>query len=201
MFGILASVSSAVLLISNLAAGKLWNFFGTAVDGGIIIFPLTYIIGDLVVGLYGERKANLLVFVSMLMNLLMVLVMYVVTYHLPAFPGWEGQTAFETVFGAVNRITVGSLAGYLLSNLLNNHVFIKIGSGFLGKALGSSVVSRLVDNLVFETIAFLGILPFSEFLKQAAFAYFAGMILEVCLSPFSKLIYQGLKASKLYASA
>ena len=187
MFGVFASISSAVLIISNLAAGKLWNFFGTPVDGGIIIFPLTYIVGDLIVGLYGEKKANLVVFVSMMLNLLMVLTMYVVTYRLPVFPGWEAQAAFETVYGAINRVTVGSLVGYLLSNLLNNHVFVKLPGGFISKALGSSVISRLIDNLTFETIAFLGVLPFSDFLKQAAFAYFAGMVLEVVLSPLSKL--------------
>lgn len=193
MFGVLASISSAVLIISNLAAGKLWNLYGIAVDGGIIIFPLTYIIGDLIVALYGEKKANLVVFVSMCLGGLMALTMFVVTHFLPAFPGWEDQAAFEAVFGAVGRITIGSLVGYLLSNLLNNHVFVKLNGGFIGKALGSSAVSRLLDNLTFETIAFLGVLPFSEFLKQMAFAYLAGMALETILSPLSKLIYTILK--------
>lgn len=201
LFGILASISSAVLLISNLAAGKLWDLFGIAVDGGIIIFPLTYIIGDLIVGLYGKRKADIVALVSACLCALMALTMLVVVKWLPAFPDWENQTAFETVFGSVNRVTFGSLIGYLLSNLLNNHVFVKIRHGFIGKALGSSVVSRLVDNLTFETIAFLGVLPTHEFIKQIVFAYFAGLILESILSPLSALIFYRLKNSQFYASA
>ena len=198
MFGILASISSAVLIISNLAAGKLWNLFGIAADGGLIIFPITYIIGDLVVALYGKEKANLIVFMSTIMGGLMALVMWIVVRILPAFPGWHDQTAFEIVFGQVGRITVASLVGYLISNLLNNQVFVKIEGGFLSKALGSSVVSRLIDNLTFETIAFLGILETKDFLIQMLFAYLAGMGLETLLSPLSKLIYKRLKHSKLY---
>lgn len=198
MFGILASISSAVLIISNLAAGKLWNLFGIAADGGLIIFPITYIIGDLVVALYGREKANLVVFMSTLMGGLMAIVMWTVVRVLPAFPGWHDQAAFEIIFGQVGRITIASLIGYLVSNLLNNHVFVKIEGGFLGKALGSSVVARLIDNLTFETIAFLGVLETKDFLIQMLFAYIIGMILETLLAPVSKIIFRQLSQSRLY---
>lgn len=198
MFGILASISSAVLIISNLAAGKLWNLFGIAADGGLIIFPVTYIVGDLIVALYGKKKANLVVLISTLMCGLMAIVMWIVVCVLPGFPSWDGQTAYELVFGQVGRITIASLVGYLLSNLLNNHVFVKIEGGFLGKALGSSVVSRLIDNLTFETIAFVGVLGTKDFLIQMLFAYLIGMALETLLAPVSKLVFSRLCHSKLY---
>lgn len=189
MFAILMTTSSVVLIISNLAAGKIWSLFGIPVDGGIIIFPLSYIIGDLIVGLYGERRANKVVFVSMLMMALTIGTTWVVANWLPPFEGWDGQEAFASVFGTAGRITIASLISYLLSNLVNNRTFVGIRRGFIGKALGSSAVARLIDSLTFETLAFYGVLSFSEFLKQVAFAYFAGFALEVILSPLSKMVY------------
>lgn len=201
LFGILSAISSAVLIISNLAAGKIWSLFGWPADGGLIIFPLTYIIGDLIVSLYGEKKANVVVVTSMSLAGLMALVMSITTNFLPPYPGWDDQAAFATVFSSASRITIASLTGYLLSNLLNNHVFEKIHTGFIGKALGSSAVSRVVDNLVFETIAFLGILPLKDFFLQVLFGYLAGMLLETLLSPVSNRLYRWLKKFPLTTSA
>ncbi|MBQ2637843.1 queuosine precursor transporter [Candidatus Saccharibacteria bacterium] len=198
MFGVLASISGVVLIISNLAAGKIWLLFGLPADGGLIIFPVTYIIGDLIVALYGEKKANLVVTTSTALAFVMTVIMWIVVYLLPAYPGWDGQSSFASVFGSVNRITLASLTAYFVSNVLNNHVFIKIRHGFIGKALGSSAASRLVDNLIFETLGFFGVLAVSDFIKQMIFAYVAGMILETALAPVSKFCYEKLRTSKLY---
>ncbi len=180
-----------VLLVSNLVATKLWNLpiFNIAVDGGLMIFPLSYIIGDMIVEIYGKKMANRAVMISMMMNLVAMAV-FVVVGMLPGYPGWEGQEAYETILGFAPRIMVASLLGYVLSGWVNNHVFIKIkdkqkagktGRGYRVRAIVSSLPARLVDNLTFETLAFIGVLPFSEFLAQMTGAFVEGVIVEALI--------------------
>lgn len=113
---------------------------------------------------------------------------------LPPFTGTEEMhTAISSVLGFAPRIIIGSLAGYLFSQFSNNFIFEKIkkktGSRlFLVRALGSSLIAHLLDTLVFETIAFLGVLPFNDFLNQAIFAYLMGLGFEFILSPIELLI-------------
>ena len=81
-----ATISVSTLLISNLAAIKLWNFFGIAVDGGVVVFPLTYIIGDLIVEFYGKKIAKNIIVAGFLINILAIIVFYIVI-ALPAYDG------------------------------------------------------------------------------------------------------------------
>ena len=183
------AISAGSLLISNLCAIKLWNLGGIAVDGGVVLFPVTYIIGDLIVELFGQKTARSIIYAGFLVNVIAVLVFYIVI-ALPPYTGWEMQDAFASVLGFSPRIIAGSLCGYLGSNLLNTHLFTKMKNGngvfarsFIARALGSSVFAHIIDSAVFETIAFIGVLPFNEFLAQAVFAYVLGLALEVVLSP------------------
>lgn len=186
---IFTALSAGTLLISNLAAIKLWDFAGIAVDGGLVLFPLTYILGDLIVEFFGEKLAKTILVSSFLVNLIAVVVFYVVI-ALPPYPGWTLQEAYAAVLGFSPRIILGSLCGYLLANLVNNFLFVKMkqsnsifSKSFIARALGSSLFAHILDSATFETIAFFGVLPFSEFVAQAVFAYLLGMILEVVLSP------------------
>ncbi len=193
------AISAGALLISNLAAVKLWNLGGIAVDGGVVLFPVTYVIGDLIVELFGEKNAKTIVWSGFLINVIGVLVFYIVI-ALPPYPGWHDQAAFEAVLGFSPRIIAGSLTAYLLSNLLNNRLFTRMREGnglfarsFIARALGSSTIAHILDSAVFETIAFLGVLPFNEFLAQAVFAYILGLGLELVLSPLEVVLEKRLR--------
>ncbi|MDO4979179.1 MAG: queuosine precursor transporter [Candidatus Saccharibacteria bacterium] len=201
----LTSISAGLVLLSNIAAGKLWDFFGIAVDGGIICFPLTYILGDLIVEHFGEKTSKSIVYFSALFNILSIFVLWGVI-ALPAYPGWDAQDAFATTLGFTPRIIFGSLTSFILSNIANIFIFDKLknysknhptknkkfgkifSKSYIARAIGSSVVAHLIDSLIFETIAFLGVLSFPEFLAQAAFAYVAGLAIEIALSPISSII-------------
>ncbi len=196
---IFTALSAGTLLISNLSAVKLWDLAGIAVDGGLILFPLSYILGDLIVEFYGKEISRTVILSGFAINLIAALVFWIVI-ALPPYDGWNLQEAYAAVLGYSPRIILGSLAGYLTSNLLNNHLFVRMkksdtvfGRSFIARALGSSAFAHVLDTLVFETIAFLGILPFNEFLAQAVFAYILGMGLEVILSPLEVAIEKGLK--------
>ena len=195
----LAALSAGTLLISNLAAIKLWDFFGIAVDGGIVVFPLTYIIGDLIVELYGKKIARSVILSSFMINILAIVVFYVVI-ALPAYEGWDMQTAYASVLGFTPRIILASLVAYVCSNLFNNHVFMRLKNGtglfaksFISRALGSSAFAHIIDTIIFETIAFLGVLPLSAFIAQASFAYILGFAFEIILAPIEVLTVRKLK--------
>lgn len=184
-----AVLSAGAILISNLSAIKLWNLAGIPVDGGLVLFPVTYILGDLTVELYGEKMSRSVIYAGFALNLIAVAVFYIVI-ALPPYPGWTMQSAYAMVLGFSPRIILGSLCGFLTSSLLNNFLFEKMRAGttifgrsFIARALGSSAFAHILDTIVFETIAFFGVLSFQEFISQAIFAYLLGMGLEVILSP------------------
>lgn len=122
-----ATISASTLLISNLAAVKLWNFFGIAVDGGVVVFPITYIIGDLIVEFYGKKIAKNIILAGFFINILAIIVFYIVI-ALPPYEGWTMQAAMASVLGFTPRIIIGSLTAYVCSNFLNNYIFTRLKS-------------------------------------------------------------------------
>ena len=194
-----AAVSASALLISNLAAVKLWNFFGIAVDGGVVVFPITYIIGDLIVEFYGKKNAKNIILAGFFINILALIVFYIVI-ALPPYDGWTMQNALASVLGFTPRIIIGSLSAYVCSNILNNYIFTKMKTGnglfassFIARALGSSAFAHIIDCVIFETVAFIGVLTFKEFLAQAAFAYVIGIGFEILFSPMEAWIAEKLR--------
>ena len=79
----LTAISAGILLISNLAATKLWNMFGIAVDGGILCFPISYILGDIIIEFYGKKVAKSVIFSSLLLNILAALSSGLSAFSLP----------------------------------------------------------------------------------------------------------------------
>lgn len=177
-----------LLLISNLAAVKLWNFFGIAVDGGVVVFPITYIIGDLIVEFYGKKNAKNIILAGFFINILAIIVFYIVI-ALPPYDGWTMQNALASVLGFTPRIIIGSLSAYVCSNILNNYIFTKMKTETVCSLPVLSPVlwvlpplHILCDCVIFETVAFIGVLTFKEFLAQAAFAYVIGIGFEILFS-------------------
>ena len=128
----------------------------------------------------------------------MAVLVFLLVGALPEYPGWGGQESYNAILGFTPRIVIGSLAGYVTSGLVNNFVFAKIkkrtGEKYLFlRSLGSSMIAQVFDILLFDTIAFLGVLSFSEFCSQVAFAYGAGIVLEILLTPLTYLVVKALK--------
>lgn len=189
---VLFSVALGVtLLASNLAALKIWNLGGIPVDAGILLFPLTYIVGDLLVEIFGQKVANLVSVYCSLFAIIIVAILWLARIVLPDFPGVDNG-AFDIVQSNTGRIFLASVAGFLVAQLVNNGLFVKLRehkrTSFLRRAILSSVVARVFDSLVFETLAFLGRASLGDFVTQAAFAYIAGLALEAILSPIAAKI-------------
>ena len=190
VFMVLGAISTLVVFVSNAAATKLFPLFGFAADCGLLTFPVSYVIGDVMVELYGKKDANKTLKVGFVLNFV-AMVMMAIAAWLPTYPGSPTAGAFETVFGFMPRVVVGSLVAWLAAGMVNNAAFEKIKDRtgqwkLYRRVLGSSITARVVDCVLFETIAFAGTLPLYDFLKQVVLAYFAGMAIEVALFPLTK---------------
>ena len=189
LYPLIVGVFVGVLLISNIGATKLIAFGPVITDGGAFLFPLAYIIGDILSEVYGLKAARKAILLGFVMLVLAALTFFLVQISPPA-DGYENQAAFEAVLGFVPRIVLASIAGYLVGQLLNAYVLVKIKERTKEKALwlrliGSTVVGEFADTLVFCTIAFYGIITGAEFVNYVIVGYIYKTLLEVVLLPIT----------------
>lgn len=180
---------AALLLLSNIGAVKLIEFGPIITDGGAFLFPLVYIVGDVLSEVYGLKAARRAIFLAFGLSILASLTFWAVQLAPPA-SGWEHQAAFESVLGFVPRIVLASVCGFLVGQLLNAYVLVKIKERTAEKALwfrliGSTVVGEFADTLTFCTIAFYGVITGGDFLNYVITGYVYKTLLEVVLLPIT----------------
>ena len=159
IFGMLFTVC---LIVANIVGQKLITVGGIDVTAGLLIFPVTYIINDLIAEVWGYRKMRLIIWTGFLMNFFVVLI-FRISIWAPASHNFMNQQAFELVLRSTERITVASFIAFLFGSFLNAYVMSKMkilqhGRHFSIRAVASTIVGEGADSLVFFTIAFSGIL-------------------------------------------
>jgi len=189
LFAILTALTATVLIVSNLSSTKMFDFFGTGLvwDGGAILFPVSYVLGDVVTEIFGFKKAKKVIWTAFAMNLIAVLALFIVQI-LPPGPGWENQAAYEIIIGFMPRIVAGSLIAFVSGQILNAYVFVKIkeitkGKHLWQRAIGSSLLGDLVDTVIFTTIAFIGTISTPQFFGLLLIAYISKIVGEIVLLP------------------
>jgi len=186
---VIAATFVGVLLISNIVAVKLIAVGPFIVDGGVFLFPLVYIVGDVLAEVYGLRAARRTIFTAFALSLLTSLTIWV-TQLAPPASGWENQEAFEAVLGFVPRIVAASLCGFLIGQLLNAWVLDRMRRWLSGRFLrtrliASTIAGQLADTVVFCTIAFWGVLEGWDFIGYTALGYAIKCLAEVVLLPLT----------------
>ena len=196
-----------LLLISNIGATKPISFsLGVQLpvlgdqlvtDGGALLFPLTYLLGDVLAEVYGLRRARRAIAMGFALAALASLTFLLVSIAPPA-PGWDQQEAWSAVLGFVPRIVAASLCGYVVGQLLNAHVLVWIrrrtGEGTLwARLLGSTLVGELADTALFCTIAFAGILAPADLLTYVVVGYLYKVAVEVACLPVTYAVIRALK--------
>lgn len=189
LYPVIVGVFVGVLLISNIGATKLISFGPVITDGGAFLFPLAYIIGDILSEVYGLKAARRAILLGFAMLVLAALTFWLVQISPPA-DAYDNQDAFEAVLGFVPRIVLASICGYLVGQLLNAFVLVKIKQRTKERALwlrliGSTVVGEFADTLVFCTIAFYGVITGAEFWNYVLIGYLYKTLLEVVLLPIT----------------
>lgn len=191
------AIFAALLLISNIGAVKLIEFGPFITDGGAFLFPLVYIVGDVLSEVYGLKAARRAIFLAFCLSILASLTFWAVQSAPPA-DSWGNQAAFEAVLGFLPRIVLASVCGFLVGQLLNAYVLVKIKERTDERALwfrlvGSTVVGEFADTLTFCTIAFYGIITGEEFFRYLILGYFYKTALEVLLLPITYRVISLIK--------
>lgn len=192
------SVTFTVLLIlSNLGATKITSFFGIALDGGTILFPLLYIISDVLTEVYGFSASRRVIWIAFCYNILFSAFVYLLIV-LPPSEYWLGQNSFETIFAVSPRIVVASISSYLLGEFLNTTIIAygKIrfaGEYFAIRAIFSTFVGSLLESIFFSCIAFWGIVPVNELIKMVLILATIKVLYEVMFMPITARLVVFLK--------
>lgn len=185
----IVALFTGILLISNIGATKLIAAGPLITDGGAFLFPLVYILGDVLSEVYGWKAARRAIYLGFAMAILAAATFYAVQIS-PAAEGWEFQSSFENILGFVPRIVLASVCGFLVGQLLNAFVLVKIKEftkekHLWARLIGSTVVGEFADTLVFCTVAFYGVITGSEFLNYVVTGYIYKTLLEVFLLPIT----------------
>ncbi|HZX34822.1 transporter [Candidatus Kaiserbacteria bacterium GWA2_50_9] len=184
---IITGLFVAVLLISNIASTKVFEFLGLVLDGGTILFPLSYIFGDILTEVYGYRKSRKVIWIGFFSALLMSVV-FLIVGALPPAAGWENQQAFEAILGFVPRLVIASLIAYFAGEFSNSFILAKMkiltkGKRLWTRTIGSTVVGQGIDTALFATIAFWGVLPLETFVSLVVSNYVFKVGVEVLFTP------------------
>ena len=198
---VIAVLYVSCLLISNLIAGKMWMISETiTLPAAVILFPVTYIIGDVFTEVYGFQKARAVIWLGFFVSFFAV-VIYMVTIALPAPAFFQDQEAYRTVLSTTPRVAVASLAGYLAGEFSNSVILSKMKVKMEGKHLWmrtilSTVVGEGLDSVLFITISFAGTMETKQLLFMILFQYLFKVLYETICTPFTYLVVKKLKKAE-----
>lgn len=206
-YDLVVAAFCGLLLISNIGATKAIAFalpitlpvLGDHIitDGGAFLFPLTYVLGDVLAEVYGLRRARRAILMGFVLAALASVTFLVVSAAPPA-PGWGNQDAWSAVLGFVPRIVVASLCGYLAGQFLNAYVLVRIKAytkerSLWARLVGSTVVGELADTALFCTIAFVGILSAGDLVSYTVVGYVYKVLVEVVCLPVTYAVIATIK--------
>lgn len=197
IYDIVAVAFCALLLISNIGAVKLIDFGGNFItDGGALLFPLTYILGDVLAEVYGLKAATRTILLGFGVSILASL-SFILVDLAPALDEEVGN-AFSTVLGFLPRIVLASMCGYLVGQFLNAYVLVRMKQRFGSRRLwvrllGSTIVGEAADTIVFCTVAFIGEITGGELLSYIALGFVWKVGIEAVMLPVT---YQVIKFVK-----
>ena len=187
----------SMLLISNIGATKLIGFGPLIFDGGMFLFPLTYVLGDILSEVYGFAAARRAVIAAFIVAIVAAVTLWIVQLAPPA-TAYVNQAAFEAVLGFVPRIVLASICGFLTGQLLNAYVLVRIKAVtkeryLWARLVGSTAVGELADTLVFCTIAFYGVITGAEFVNYVIVGYLYKTGVEIVLLPITYPVIRAIK--------
>lgn len=197
LFTVISTLFVAVLIISNLASTKVVSVWGMVFDGGTILFPLSYIFGDILTEVYGYARARLIIWLGFLSLVLMSLTFLAIQY-LPAASDWTNQAAYESILGFVPRLVIASMTAYWLGEFVNSYILSKMkiltqGKYLWMRTIGSTIAGEGVDTIVFSVIAFVGVLSASTLVNLIVTIYLMKVGIEVLFTPVTYKVVRKLK--------
>lgn len=197
LFVILCAVSITFLLVSNIVATKTVMLFGMVFAAADVIFPITYILGDIFTEVYGFKKAKFVIWLSFLCNLIMVIGFYI-AISIQGSPEFTNQEAMESILGSTPRVLIASFIAYVVGNLANSFIMSKMKIKTQGKYLPlrtitSTVVGELFDTMIFVPFVFVGVLDFATIVNMIVSVFLIKLSFEVILTPVTYNVIKFIK--------
>ena len=185
------------LLTANIIAVKLISVAGLVVPAAIIIFPISYIFGDVLTEVYGYGRARRVIWLGFFCNLLAVIAIWI-AQMLPPASFWQGQAAYEQILGFTPRLLLASFLAYLVGEFANSFILAKLkiisqGRFLWVRTIGSTLVGQGFDSLVFITIAFWGTIPSAAMVSTILTQWIVKSSYEILATPFTYLAVNSLK--------
>jgi uncharacterized integral membrane protein (TIGR00697 family) len=197
---LVAGLFTGLLIISNVCSNRLVALGPLEFDAGTLMFPLTYIFGDLLTEVYGFKKSRRVIWTGFLALALLALCLKI-SSSLPAPSGWEGAELFDAAMALTPRLALGSLAAYLIGELANALILAKMRAkkpeaGPAGRFILSTLAGQALDTLIFALIAFWGVLDSRLWLALVVSNYVYKVGLEVLLLPLTLKITKSLRKAE-----
>lgn len=198
-FLLLAVTFCVCLIVSNLMEIKTVDLGPLTITAGVIVFPISYILNDCIVEVYGFAKARLVIWLGFGMNLLVSLLLQL-GILLPGADSWTGQEAMTMIFGAVPRIFAASFIAFLCGSMVNAYVMSRMkiaaggsSGGFSLRAIISSLWGEGVDSVIFFPIAFGGVLAWNEIGMLIVTQTVLKTLYEVLILPVTMRVVSALR--------
>ena len=196
-FVVMAMMFAVFLILANLMEVKVVKIGILTATAGLSVFPISYIINDCIVEVYGFAKARFVIWMGFLLNMIFVVFLQVCV-ALPGDPSWTAQAAVEQVFGNTPRILLGSFVAFIVGSMVNAQVMSRMkvrdgGKRFSLRAILSTVFGETADSLIFFPIAFAGMLPPATILTLVWTQVMLKTLYEIVVLPITIRVVKMLK--------
>ena len=201
--GTLTAVFCTVLVISNVSAIKPLSLPGlpfVLMDGGNLLFPISYIFGDILVEVYGYAQSRRIIWLGFVLNIFAAATFSLVAI-LPPAPGWEMQEAFAAILLQTPRVVLGSVVAFWCGSFLNAWVMARMkiltrGRHLWMRTIASTIAGEGIDSLLFTAIAFGGVWPLALVLQVVFWNFTLKTVYEILATPLTYFIVHRLKRAE-----
>ena len=199
-YSIISTLFVATIMISNTIATKLFSLGPLIFTGGVLIFPITYIFGDILTEVYGYSRSRKVIWTGFAALIFMSLIFWIVGL-LPPAPTWPNQEAYVAILGLVPRIVLASIIGYWAGSFANSFVLAKMklftkGKHLWTRTIGSTIVGEGVDTVLFVSIAFYGVVSGGILVLAILSGYAFKVAYEIIATPITYKIVGFLKKAE-----
>jgi queuosine precursor transporter len=197
---VIAGLFVGVLILSNVLAAKMVRLGPFVFDGGTLLFPLSYIFGDVLTEVYGYRASRKVIWTGLAMLVIMSLNVWLIG-ALPADPSWELQGAYDSILSQVPRIALASILGYFVGEWSNSVVLSRMkvltkGRWLWTRTIGSTLVGEAADTVIFVLVAFAGAYPAPVLVAMLLSNYLFKCSIEAAFTPLTYKVVGLVKRSE-----
>ncbi|MFN8770168.1 MAG: queuosine precursor transporter [Neisseriaceae bacterium] len=205
-FAILSMLFISALLTANIASSKLITIFNYTMSGGVVVFPICYIVGDIITEVYGYKRSRQLIWGSVACFVFCVSMLNLVVL-LPASEFWHNQNAYSLILGAIPRIIIASLISYIIGEFTNSYILAKMKVSavkasknnllyLLKRIFLSCVIGIIFDTSIFIIIAYVGEMPHNSIFFLIIRQFIFKTSIEIILLPLTLYLIRYIKAKE-----